>query len=172
MVTIIGTRSGSGFGAADHGRSGRHGRDLSFGGKPLFWVGVCPGKEETARVNYNSRSPKGNRHMRGLLNQAANAAVKHKGSIFATLYRRQVPRMGHNQAIGVIAHRLCRLIWKILHEGVRYEERGPAVNGRSKQKRTARMIRQLRSLGYRVDLANSPSAVTAVRRIFDRECAR
>jgi hypothetical protein len=35
------------------------------------------------------RSPKGNRHMRRILNQCANAAVKHKGSIFEILYRRQ-----------------------------------------------------------------------------------
>jgi hypothetical protein len=41
------------------------------------------------------------------------------------VYRRSVPRLGHNQAIGAIAHRQCRLIWLILHEGVRYEERGP-----------------------------------------------
>jgi hypothetical protein len=34
--------------------------------------------------------------------------------------------MGHNQAIGAIAHRQCRLIWLILHHTVRYEERGPA----------------------------------------------
>ena len=40
------------------------------------WVGACPGEEESAEVNYSSRSPKGNRHMRRLLNQAANAAVK------------------------------------------------------------------------------------------------
>ncbi len=125
------------------------------------WVGACPGEEETARVNHSHRSPKGNRHLRRLLNQAANAAVKHKGSIFQILYRRYVPRMGHNQAIGVIGHRLCRLIWKILHQGVRYQERGPAVDERSKQRRTARMIRQLRSLGYRVELANSQSAVPA-----------
>jgi transposase len=126
------------------------------------WVGACPGKEETAGVNHSPRSPKGNRHMRRLLNQAANAAVKHKGSIFAILYQRYVPRMGHNQAIAVIAHRLCRLIWKILHQGVRYEERGPAVNERLRQKRTARVIRQLRQLGYRIELpTNSPAAVLA-----------
>ena len=112
-------------------------------------------------MNYSRRSPKGNRHMRRILNQAANAAVKHKGSIFAILYRRYVLRLGHNQAIGVIAHRLCRLIWKILHQGVRYEERGPAVSKRSKQERTTKMIRQLRNLGYRVELANSRSAVPA-----------
>jgi hypothetical protein len=58
---------------------------------------------------------------------AANAAVKTKGSIFEHLYRRWVGRLGHGQAIGAIAHRLCRLIWKILHDGVTYEERGPAV---------------------------------------------
>jgi transposase len=86
------------------------------------WVGACPGEEESAGVSYSHRSPKGNRQMRRLLNQAAHAAVKTKGSIFQLVYRRLVPRLGHAQAIGAIAHRLCRLIWKILHQGVRYEE--------------------------------------------------
>lgn len=125
------------------------------------WVGACPGEEETAGVNRNRRSPKGNRHLRRILNQAAHAAVKLKGSIFALLYRRYVVRFGHNQTIAVIAHRLCRLIWKILHEGVRYEERGPAVSQRAKQRRTARMIRQLRSLGYSVELLHAAAGVPA-----------
>jgi len=118
------------------------------------WVGACPGDDETAGVNYSHRSPKGNRQMRRILNQAANAAARTKGSIFEIVYRRSVPRLGHNQAIGAIAHRQCRLIWLILHQGVRYEERGPAVSKRSKQLRTWRMIRQLRSLGYRIEPAN------------------
>jgi transposase len=125
------------------------------------WVGVCPGEEQTAGVNRNRRSPKGNRQMRRILNQAAHAAVKLKGSIFALLYHRYVVRFGHNQTIAVIAHRLCRLIWKILHEGVHYEERGPAVSQRAKQRRTARMIRQLRSLGYSVELLHAAAGVPA-----------
>jgi transposase len=44
------------------------------------WVGSCPGDQESAGVNHSHRSPKGNRQMRRLLNQAANAAVKTKGS--------------------------------------------------------------------------------------------
>jgi len=115
------------------------------------WVGACPGDEESAGVNYSHRSPKGNRHMRRLLNQAANSAARTKGSIFEILYRRSVPRLGHNQAIGAIAHRQCRLIWLILHKGFRYEERGPAVSKRSKQLRTWKMIRQLRKLGYQIE---------------------
>jgi transposase len=73
------------------------------------WMGACPGNEESAGVNYSHRCPKGNRQMRRILNQAANAAVKAKGSIFAIVYRRLVPRLGHAQAIGAITHRLCRL---------------------------------------------------------------
>src|SRR5712664_2751260 len=125
------------------------------------WVGACPGDDESAGVNYSHRSPKGNRPMRRILNQAANAAVKTKGSIFEMVYRRLVPRLGHNQTIGAIAHRLCRLIWKILHQEVRYEERGPAVSKRSIQNRTTKMIRQLRSLGYRVELVTSQTASPA-----------
>jgi len=126
------------------------------------WVGACPGDEESAGVNYSHRSPKGNRHMRRLLNQAANAAVKVKGSIFDVVYRRCVPRLGHNQAIGVIAHRQCRLIWLILHQATRYEERGPAVTQQSKYKRTWRMIRQLRSLGYRIESPNPQTSQAQV----------
>jgi len=91
------------------------------------WVGACPGDDESAGANYSHRSPSGNRQIRRILNQAANAAARSKGSIFEIVYRRSVPRLGHNQAIGAIAHRQCLLIWLILHQGVRYEERGPAV---------------------------------------------
>jgi transposase len=123
------------------------------------WVGACPGDDESAGVNYNHRSPKGDRHMRRILNQAANAAARTKGSIFEIVYRRYVPRLGHKQAIGAIAHRQCRLLWLVLHQGVRYEERGEVVTKRSKQRRTAKMIRELRSLGYQVQPAISQPAV-------------
>lgn len=117
------------------------------------WVGACPGDQESAGVSSSHRSPKGNRQMRRILNQAALAAVKTKGSIFELVYRRLVPRLGHGQAIGAIAHRLCRLIWKILRQAVVYEERGPAVSQQRMQRRAAKMVRELRSLGYRVELA-------------------
>ncbi len=118
------------------------------------WVGACPGDDETAGVNYGHRSPKGNRHTRRLLNQAANAAARTKGSIFEIVYRRSVPRLGHNQAIGAIAHRQCR--FNLVNPPPRSPLRGtrPAVTKRSKQLRTWRMIRQLRSLGYRIEPPN------------------
>jgi transposase len=115
------------------------------------WVGVCPGDEESAGESKSTRSPKGNRNMRRLLNQAAHAAVKTKGSIFEVTFQRLLPRLKYKGAIWAIAHRLCRLLWKILHQGIRYEERGPAVSAKSKRTRTARMIKELQKLGYRVE---------------------
>jgi len=125
------------------------------------WVGVCPGNEESAGESHSTRSPKGNRHMRRLLNQAAQSAVKVKGSIFELTFSRLLPRLGYQQAIWAIAHRLCRLLWLILHKGVRYEERGPAVSAKSKRTRATRMIRELKKLGYRVEGGPIPAATRA-----------
>jgi transposase len=124
------------------------------------WVGCCPGREESAEVSKSDRSPKGNRHMRRVLSQAANAAVKAKGSIYQSLYRRLVPRLGHLKAIWAVAHRLCRIAWKILHEGVRYQERGEQPSIQATRKRTTRLIRELRRLGYEVHLAPAPGTAT------------
>jgi transposase len=115
------------------------------------WVGVIPGDDESAGESHSTRSPKGNKNMRRLLNQAAQSAVKVKGSIFELTFRRLLPRLGYQQAIWAIAHRLCKLLWLILHKRVRYEERGPAVSAKSKRSRTARMIRELKKLGYRIE---------------------
>jgi transposase len=131
------------------------------------WVGTCPGREESAEVSKSDRSPKGNRMMRRVLTQVANAAVKSNGSIFQILYRKMVARLGHNKAIWAIAHRLCRLTWKILHLKVRYVEYGSRPNPQAVQKRANKLINRLRSLGYQVQVqpvtgqATTPQAVTS-----------
>jgi transposase len=79
------------------------------------WVGTCPGKNESAGENHSSRSAKGNRYLRRVLNQAAHAAVRKKGGHFQTAFRRLLPRLDYQSAIWAIAHRLCRVVWKILH---------------------------------------------------------
>jgi transposase len=123
------------------------------------WVGVCPGEDETGGVCFSSASPKGNRTLRRVLNQAAHAAVKVKGSIFDVVFARLKPRLRYQEAIWAIAHRLCRLIWKLLHQEVSYIEMGPHVSAQSRQTRTARMIRKLQRLGYRVELSPTIGAL-------------
>ncbi len=120
------------------------------------WVGVCPGEEPSADQSQSTRSPKGNRVMRRILNQAAHAAVKVKGSLFEVVFHRLWKGGGlkYQEAIWAIAHRLYRLVWKMLHEGVSYTEYGPAVSAKSKRTRTTRMINELRRLGYRIEPVN------------------
>lgn len=111
------------------------------------WIGVCPGRQESAEQNHSSRSPKGNVYARRILSQAAQAAVKRKGSHFQLAFRRWLPRLGYQATIWAIAHKLCRLAWKILHDGAAYFEQGELPPSKD---RTRRMIRELRRLGYSV----------------------
>jgi hypothetical protein len=74
------------------------------------------------------------------------------------VFKRLKPRLGYKSAIWAIAHRLCRLIWLLLNKQVRYQEKGPEVSAKSQRARTARMIKQLTSLGYRVEPSIAPIA--------------
>jgi transposase len=116
------------------------------------WAGTCPGRHESAEQNRSSRSPKGNRFVRRILTQAAQAAVKKQGSHFQSLFRRLLVKLGYKGAIWAIAHRLGRLLWKILHNGVRYIEQGQETNPQARKRRAQKLTQALRKLGYQVTL--------------------
>jgi transposase len=121
-------------------------------GQLASWVGVCPGSHESAGESSSNRSAKGNRTMRRLLDQLAHAAVRKEGTHLQLVFRRLSARMDYNKAIWAIAHRLCRLIWKVLHQGVRYVEHGLVPTPLMLKRRRQRLVAQLRSLGYQVAL--------------------
>ena len=130
------------------------------------WIGVCPGRQESAGESSSNRSPKGNRTMRSVLTQIAWAAVRTRESRWREWFSRWVSRLGPQKAIWAVAHRMARLIWKLLHQGVRYQERElsqlrPEVVARRKK----RLLRELRKLGYEVALQqsnlNQPEAAQA-----------
>jgi transposase len=120
------------------------------------WVGVCPGRQESAGVSDSDRS-KGNRSMRRLLNQLAHAAVRKEDCQLQLVFRRLASRMGYAKAVWAIAHRLRRLIWKVLHEGVAYVEHGPAPTPTALKRRRQRLVTQLKKLGYQVQLIPAAS---------------
>jgi transposase len=126
------------------------------------WVGACPGREESAGENRSGRCPKGNRYLRRVLCQAAQAAVKTKNSRFQALFHRLLPRLGYAKAIWAVVRHMTEVIWKILHDGARYQERGAATTPQAAKRRAHRMVQQLRKLGYAVQLTPlttpSPSA--------------
>jgi len=121
------------------------------------WIGVCPGRQESAGKSTSDTSPKGNRQMRRILCQCAWAAIRSKNTIWEQQFRRMVPRMGAKPAVWAVAHRLLRVIWIVLRKGVPYVEYGPvAENPHQLQRRLTRVLRQLslRGINYSLILAS------------------
>ena len=99
--------------------------------------------------------------MRRILNQVAHAAARSKGAHFQAVFRRLLPRLGYLSAIWAIAHRLCRFVWKILHQGVHDIEQGTEAEPKLRMCRARYQARQLRKFGYDLRVTNSnpfPSA--------------
>ena len=116
------------------------------------WFGGCPGSNISAERNHGSGAPKGNRYVRKLLAQAAQAAVRTNNCYFQQLFRRFVPRLTYAGAIWAIAHRLGKLVWKILHDGVDYIEHGGGTTPAARKRHVQRLTQSLRNLGYTVTL--------------------
>ena len=114
------------------------------------WIGVCPGSNESAGENHSGRSAKGNRFMRRLLCQAAQAAARTNGSQLQVLFKRLVVRLGYVKAVWAIAHRLCKIVWNILHKGARFLEFSEARNPRAVQRAIHHHLKALRRLGYQI----------------------
>jgi transposase len=128
-------------------------RAAAFPGAEQFvsWVGVCPGSQESAGVNYSRRSAKGNRYLRRLLCQIAWAAIHTKDTFFASLFARLKPRVEGKGAAWAVAHRIAKVIWLVLHEGVEYQEKGPAPpHERILIRKFKRMLKEFASLGLDV----------------------
>jgi transposase len=129
------------------------GRNLSS------WAGLCPGVHESAGQNHSGRCAKGNKFLRSVLCQCAQAAVHTKNSWFQVKFQRLLPRLEYTKAIWAIARPLIELIWKILHDGVEYQERGAVTVRQPVKRRLQRLRRDCRYLGYKIYLM--PTGPTA-----------
>lgn len=114
------------------------------------WIGVCPGSQESAGENYSGRSAKGNRFLRRLLCQAAQAAVRTNGSHLQSIFKRLVVRLGYVKAVWAIAHRICKIVWNVLSKGARFTEFSEVRNPKAIQRAINHHLKALRRLGYSI----------------------
>jgi hypothetical protein len=54
-------------------------------------------------------------------------ASRTQDTFFAGLFAQLAPEITGKGAAWAVAHRIGKVVWLTLHEGVEYEERGPAV---------------------------------------------
>ena len=122
------------------------------------WGGLCPGSNESAGKVKSSRTRKGDKYLRTILVQAANAAVKTKNSFWKQKFSQIIARLGHKKAIFAIAHKMLVAIYHILRDDIPYrrpEARPPSP------KRLAQMLKtygeRIRELGFDVVITPKPA---------------
>jgi transposase len=121
------------------------------------WIGVCPGSNQSAGENHSGRSAKGNRFLRRLLCQAAQAAARTQGSHLQSLFKRLVIRLGYVKAIWAVAHRICIIVWNVLRKAARFVEFGEARNPKAVRRAINHHLKALRRLGYPIPLFSQPA---------------
>ena len=84
------------------------------------WAKLCPGNNSSAGKRKSGRNSRGNKYVRSYLVEAAWAGVSSRGSAFRSLYYRRAARLGNKKAIVSIAHKLLRIIYRILSDGSEY----------------------------------------------------
>lgn len=129
-------------------------------GHLLAWAGLCPSNNQSADRRRRSRLRKGSRWLKGILIQSAWAAVRTKGTYYRSQYYRLAARMEAKKAICAVAAAMLTAIYHMLKDGTVHQDLGADhFTRRSKQSRTNRLVKQLASLGYHVEI--TPMATTA-----------
>ncbi len=117
------------------------------------WAGVCPGNHESAGKRLSGKTRKGNPWLRCLLVQAAHSASHQKHCYLAEQYRRLTKRRGSKRAALAVAHSILVIIYHLLKNQTTYREKGETFfEERDRQGMEKRLVRQLSSLGYHVEL--------------------
>lgn len=122
------------------------------------WAGVCPGNHESAGKRQRGTPRKGNVHLTTALVEAAQAAIKKKGSYLRDKFHRLKSRRGYKRALMAIAHKLLLAAYHMLKDRSDYRDLGEGYLDSISQARTTRtLVRRLERLGFAVTLAPLPS---------------
>lgn len=122
------------------------------------WAGVCPGNHESAGKRKRGSKRKGNIHLTTALVEAAQAAVKKKGSYLRDKFHRLKARRGYKRALVAIAHKILIAAYQVLLRRTCYLDLGDTYLDRTSKRRvTTSLVRRLEKLGYTVHLAQTPA---------------
>ncbi|MBF0234564.1 MAG: IS110 family transposase [Desulfamplus sp.] len=111
------------------------------------WAGLAPGNNESAGKRKHGKTRKGNAHIRALLCECANAAIKSK-SQFKGRYQGLVIRRGHKRSIVAIAHKLLQTIYVMLKKHEPYRDPQIDYEELVVKRNSARWIKALDKYGY------------------------
>jgi transposase len=127
-------------------------------GHLLSWARLCPRNDESAGKRRSARLKKGANWLKTTMIQCAWAAARTKGTYFRAQFLRLKARHGSRKAICAVAASMLTAIYHMLNDGTAYQDLGADyLDRRSKQAKTNRLVKQLTSLGYHVQISPTPA---------------
>jgi transposase len=120
------------------------------------WAGLCPGNHESGGKRLSGRTRRGNRALRRVLVQAAQAAGRSRQTYLGAQYRRLVPRRGKKRAAVAVAHSILVIAYRLLADPTStFHDLGPDYfDRRDADAITRRLVGRLEQLGFTVTLTS------------------
>lgn len=119
-------------------------------GHAASWAGLTPGKNESAGRNYSSKTAKGNKYLKAALVQAAHTQ-RRADNYLGAQYRRLARRRGSKRAAVAVAHSILVIVYHLLRDGTRYQERGADYFDKYDRVHLERvLVKRLEQLGNKV----------------------
>lgn len=114
------------------------------------WLGLCPNPQISGGRNKGDRS-------RRVVNRAAQAlrlaaqTLRNSRSALGAYFRRLLPRLGPARTIKAVAHKLARLVYRLLTGSTPYNDPGSdAYEARFRHQQIRTLTRRARALGLRL----------------------
>ncbi len=105
------------------------------------WLTACPNNRITGGRVRSSRTRKSRNRVMDALRIAAQA-LHHSDSALGAYYRRMKARLGAPEAITATAHKLARLVYRLLVHGEAYVEKGQAAYEAQYQEQSVRRLQK------------------------------
>ncbi len=108
-------------------------RDFSTPDKLASWCGIVPNVYQSAdKLITGSITKQGSKHIRWMLVQVAQAALKKRESRFRRFFLRIKARKGHNVAVVALARKILCILFHLLMNQEMYQEDGVTKSRQSK----------------------------------------
>ena len=123
----------------------------------VSWAKISPRTVQSGARSRAGRTGKGNPYLKGILGEAAAAAVR-TDTFLGERYRRLARRRGKLKALVAVARSILVIVWHLLADRTtRYHDLGVGyyTSRIDKNRKMRNHIRQLEALGYTVTLAQA-----------------
>jgi transposase len=125
-------------------------------GHLVSWARLCPRLDESAGKVHSTRTMKGAVWIKGLMIQAAWAAIRNKDSYLHAQYLRLRARRGGKKAIVAVAASILTIVYYMIRNGTPYKDLGSHHFDRRDRSRAARrFVARLQQMGYNVQIAEA-----------------